>query len=215
LDSNQSEKSSKRRTAVMLDFISQFSLKSLHISDQPTFHHNNQVSESQIDHILCYLPTEDVIKINFKEILCQKVNSSNLSSHDVVIGEMFLPKPIQNNTQEPDYSNAYSDFKIQKPKWNISGMEGYKIQSAEVITELMNNFTEPSHIPALAEMCSKMLVLSAIQNFETTQPQKTPPLKKSPTFSSEHRQAYLKHESICRECRKAGRPGERSHPAKI
>ena len=105
LDSNQSKKSSKRRTAVMLDFTSQFSLKSVHISDQPTFHHNNQVSESQIDHILCYLPNEEVIDIKLKEILCEKVNSSNLSSHDAVIGEISLPKPIQNNTQEPVQSS--------------------------------------------------------------------------------------------------------------
>jgi hypothetical protein len=54
-----------------------------------------------------------------------------------------------------------------------------------------------------------------IQNFETTQPKKISKLKKSPSFSTEHRQAYLKHESICKEWRKAGRPNERYHPAKI
>ena len=63
LDSNQSNKSSRRRTDAMLKFKLQFSLGSVLLSDIPTFHHNNQSSVSQIDHILFYIPTnsEDVI----------------------------------------------------------------------------------------------------------------------------------------------------------
>jgi hypothetical protein len=66
----------------MVNFMSKFSLKSLHTNDEPTFHHNNQVSESQIDHILIFIPDQKKIDIKFEQILCQKVNSSNLSSHD-------------------------------------------------------------------------------------------------------------------------------------
>ena len=52
LDSNQSDKSSRRRTDPMKSFQSQLSLKSILLSDKPTFHHNNKTSVSQIDHIL-------------------------------------------------------------------------------------------------------------------------------------------------------------------
>ena len=54
-DTNQSKKSSKRRIAAMHRFIQDFFLKPVLISDDPTFHHNNQTSVSQIDQILYFL----------------------------------------------------------------------------------------------------------------------------------------------------------------
>ena len=69
-------------------------------------------------------------------------------------------------------------------------MEDYQSQSAKVITDLMNKFSEPSHIPALAEMCSKMLVLCAEQNFETKQPKRGSNKRNLPKFSAEHRAAF-------------------------
>ena len=199
----------------MVNFMSEFALKSLHTNDEPTFHHNNQVSESQIDHILIFIPDQNKIAIKFEQILCQKVNSSNLSSHDAVIGEIVLPLPKEDNQSEPDYTNTYTEFSVKKPKWNESGMAGYKAQSAQVISDLMDNFTDRAHIPALTEMCSNMLVISAIHNFETTQPMKTASRREFPKFSTEHKDAYMKHEQNCKEWRSAGRPIEKSHPARI
>ena len=102
LDSNQSIKSTNRRTDAMNVFKNSFLLQSLHIDNQPTFHHNNLVSESQIDDILCFIPKNAKLDIKFKDILCQKFNSSNLSSHDVVVGEICLPQPIVKPSLEPD-----------------------------------------------------------------------------------------------------------------
>ena len=127
----------------------------------------------------------------------------------------MLPLPKETELPETDYSETYTEFRVKKPKWNLSGMDDYKAQSSKVISELMDRFNEPSHIPALTEMCSNMLVLCAEQNFDTTQPKKCSKQKKSPKFSPEHRDAYLKHEVICKEWRKAGRPSDNSHPAKI
>ena len=56
LDSNQSEKSTRRRTEAMERFREQFSLKTILLGDRPTFHHNNGTSVSQIDHILYFVP---------------------------------------------------------------------------------------------------------------------------------------------------------------
>ena len=160
LDSNQSDKSTNRRTHSMLDFLDQFSLKSLHVNNQPTFHHNNQVSESQIDHILFFIPDTSCVDIKFKDILCQKDNSANLSSHDPVIGEISLPQFSDNSVSTCDYTQTYSEFNVVKPKWNESGMAGYQMQSAQLISDLLDKFDQPAHIPALTEMCSKTCLVS-------------------------------------------------------
>ena len=166
----------------MQDFMKTFSFKSLHIDDTPPFHHNNQVSESQIDHILCFIPEKAKLSITFEDILCQKINSSNLWSHDPVIGKILLPKPSDNHENEPNYTNTYTDFCVKKPKWNESGMSGYQFQSAQVISDIMDRFNQPEHIPALSEMCSKMLVLCAENYFEVTKP-KNVKLRSTPNFT--------------------------------
>ena len=72
----------------MTVFLNTFSLKSIHVSDQPTFHHNNQISETQIDHILYFIPQSSKVEVRFKDIFCKINNPSNLSSHDALIGEL-------------------------------------------------------------------------------------------------------------------------------
>ena len=66
----------------------------------------------------------------------------------------------------------HQDHPRRKPKWNESGMSGYQAESAKVISDIMVNFNQAAHIPALTEMCSKMLVLSAENNFEVSNPKK-------------------------------------------
>ena len=127
LDLNQSKKSTNRRSDAMIKFMKMFLLHSLHLDDQPTFHHNNQVSESQIDHILCFIPQKANLDIKLKDILCQKLHSSNLSSHDVVVGEICLPQPNDKLVKEPNYSKTYEEFNVKKIKWNESGVHGYQV----------------------------------------------------------------------------------------
>ena len=213
-DSNQSIKSTNRRTHAMDKFVSSFCLKSILLDDTPTFHHNNQTSETQIDHIYYYIPEENEVKVEFEEQLCLKNNPSNISAHDVIIGNLTIPiKSIHKS--DVDFSSSYSSFLVKKPKWSESGLPGYQAQTAHVLTEMFDRFNLPEHIPLLSEMSSKMLVLSAELNFETSSPKTTKLNKnKSPFFSKEHRLAYVEHESICKKWRVAGRPKEKSHPAK-
>ena len=75
-------------------------------------------------------------------------------------------------------------------------------------------FTLAAHIPALTEMCSKALVLSAQLNFDVTNPRKIPK-RNQPKFSIEHREAYANHEKVCTEWWLAGKPKEISHPANL
>ena len=75
LDTNQSAKSSRRRTDAMKQFCEQFNLKGVLTNSDPTFHHNNQTSSSQIDNILAYIPGKSSIEIS----LFKLDNFSNLS----------------------------------------------------------------------------------------------------------------------------------------
>ena len=109
LDSNQSDKSSNRRTVAMDAFRKQFSLKSVLVNNQPTFHHNNQTSTSQIDHILYHIPEYSEAKIELDKHLCKLENSQNLSSHDAILGRIEIQISCDTNI-EPDYSSSYSPF---------------------------------------------------------------------------------------------------------
>ena len=213
-DSNQSSKSTKRRSSAMNNFLAEFGLESILIDDKPTFHHNNQTSETKIDHIYHNFSMHSAAKISMHNHLCLKENPSNLSSHDVIVGKINLPH-IPLSKVEKDFSSTYTPFLVKKPKWCEAGMAEYQAQTFQVLQNLFNRFDQVEHIPALTEMCSKMLVLSAEQNFETTNPSNEDKKKKKyPYFSKAHRDAYKEHEIICKKWRSAGRPKEISHPAK-
>ena len=91
LDSNQSSKSSRRRTEGMDNFVKIFNLKSILPDDRPTFHSNYGQYYSQIDHILHFIPESANIKVTLEDFLCQLDNPSNLSTHDALIGTITLP----------------------------------------------------------------------------------------------------------------------------
>ena len=64
LDSNVSEKSTKRRYTSMNSFVNSHELNSIITSEEPTFHHNNKTSESQIDHV--YFSPSETLSIKLK-----------------------------------------------------------------------------------------------------------------------------------------------------
>ena len=103
---------------------------------------------------------------------------------------------------------------MSKPKWNESGIENYQEQTFNVLSELFDVFQGPEFIPALSEMCSKMLVISAEQNFNVSKPYLNKRKKQFPDFSKEHLEAYQCHEKVCKQWRAAGRPQSSQHPAK-
>ena len=103
---------------------------------------------------------------------------------------------------------------MNKPKWEESGLENYQEQTYNVLSDLCRTFQGPEFIPALSEMFSKMLVISAEQNFDTTKSLQNKKRKSLPAFSKEHIQAYNQHEKICKQWRTAGRPQSNLHPAK-
>ena len=183
-------------------------------SEEATFHHNNQTSESQVDHIYFYIPETSKVKVQFKDQLCLKENPSNISSHDVIVGEIVLPVAKVNNTTEQDHSSSYTPFVVKKPKWNESGREGYQHQTARVLQELSDKFNSTEFLPTLCEMFSKALVISAEKNFVTSKPNIKKSFQKLPYFSKEYKEAHAEHKRVCADWRKAGRPSDLTHPNK-
>ena len=213
-DTNQSDKSTLRRTNAMKTFQNQFCLKSILLNKEPTFHHNNQTSESQIDHIYYFIPGEAKMKVCMKEHLCQKETSQNTSAHDVIVGEIKTEMKEETN-KEPDHTKSYTEFKVKKPKWDESNLEDYQHQTFHILKELLDRFQLPENIPLLTEMFSNMMVLSAEQNFETSNPNRVKKINNHPYFSKEIVDSYKTHEKVCRLWRLAGRPCDNSHPAKL
>ena len=165
-DSNVSKKSSKRRQDAMRVFLDSFQLSSIMKNENPTFHHNNGTSESQIDQILIFIPEKSKIQIKFKEHLCLKDDPTNISSHDVIVGEVNILEPLE-ESEAQDYSSSYTPFVVKKPIWDASGMDGYQTQTERVLLELTTSYDKLEFVPTLCEMFAKALVMSAENNFET------------------------------------------------
>ena len=166
----------------MMQFQPQFSLKTILLNDSPTFHHNNQTSVSQIDHILYFIPDKSKVKVTLHKHLCKLDNSANLSSHDAIVGQIVLPS-VQESNSEPDYSSTYTPFIVSKPKWDDEGKPGYQKQSAEVLKDMIKQFNQPELIPIMSELFSKMLVISADNNFEHKKTKHKDSLKQDIFFS--------------------------------
>ena len=151
MDSNCSSKSTKRRQEAFNTFCQQFSLETILPGDVPTFHHNNGTSESQIDHIMTNKPNV----LTFSKQLCKLYEPANLSSHDAIIGVLNVPKHNARN-DSVNYSHTYESFVPKKIIWEEDKPE-YQQMLSKILMELMTNFDQPEHLPALIEMSSNMM----------------------------------------------------------
>ena len=70
-------------------------------------------------------------------------------------------------------------------------------------------------LPNISERIAKTLVTSAEQNFKTKSSNNIFGEMKNLQFLKEYNTAYIKHKQICDKWRKAGRPADKYHPAKI
>ena len=205
IDANTSKRSSKRRQEAFEQFKNEFSLETILAGDKPTFHHNNGLSESQIDFIL----TNKKALFTSCDQLCTKDEPQNLSSHDALVGNIKIPKQVEIN--DADYSDTYEAFLPKKIIWKENPI--YQEQTAEILNHLLSTFNEPEHLPALAEMSSNMIALCAEKHFDAKKT-RTSHKKESPRFSRELQAAYYLHKRNCKEWRKAGRPSSSNHPSK-
>ena len=84
-----------------------------------------------------------------------------------------------------------------------------------MLENLSNQFNSIEEIPILTELFSKVLVISAKNNFDTKIRRAYILPNQKQFFSSEHRDAFKKYETICRLWRKEGRPQSKDHPVRL
>ena len=169
--------------------------------NEPTFHHNNGISESHIDHIL----TNNINIVSFLQQKCKLEDSTNISSHDAILGRLKL-NIKQNKNEEKDFKETYTEFTPKKLK-----------MTAAILRNLLATFDLPEHLPSLAEMSSNMIAICAEKCFKSKSSQKwneNTHKRNTPYFSKSVRDAYKNHSKICNDWRKAGRPKENTNPAK-
>ena len=94
---------------------------------------------------------------------------ANLSSYDALVARVALPVE-KTQKKEKDFTSTYTPFIVPKPKWNESGLIQYQKETAKKLKDLSVEFNQPEFIPVLCELFSKILVISAERNFETTKP---------------------------------------------
>ena len=219
-DTNVSKNSTKRRANAFKTFTDMHEIKTIMTTLEPTFHHNNQTSESQLDHIYVFTPSMSKLNLKFSRLLCLKDDSSNLSSHDVIVAELSFPVIYVNNVEDKNESPSYTPFKVNKPQWMTLRKDEYQQQTAEQTNNLLTSYgLDSEFIPELCEMFSKSLVMCAESNSETKslnslKSHMKHEHKKYPYFSPEYRAAHKALKTAFQSWRKAGRPTDHSHPAK-
>ena len=211
LDANSSVKSSSRRQEAFFNFKQKFKLSTILPGNEPTFHHNNGISESHIDHIL----TNNINIVSFLQQKCKLEDSTNISSHDAILGRLKLNLK-QNKNEEKDFKETYTEFTPKKLIWE-SNIE-YQKMTAAILRNLLATFDLPEHLPSLAEMSSNMIAICAEKCFKSKSSQKrneNTQKTNTPYFLKSVRDAYENHSKICNDWRKAGRPKENTNPAKV
>ena len=94
-------------------------------------------------------------------------------------------------------------------------MAGYQTQSAQMLENLSTQFNSNEDIPMLSELFSKVMVISAKNNFDTRTPKSYKKPNQKSFFSIEHREAFKNHEKICKIWRNEGRPLNKDHPIRL
>ena len=209
-DTNCSDKSTIRRQNAMQKFMDKFSLQSLVSPMNATFHHNNGTSSSQIDNILYHIPNNVKAFMNMKKHLCNRVESSNISAHDVIVGEIDIE--IVTSSHDDRKPLIYSQFDPQKPKWDLENLEKYQKDSYEAVKVAFDTFKSSDETSLLAEAVSQCLVQCANDNFQSSRRTNYSQRNK---FPKEMIEAHAKHKVATKNWRDAGCPRDINDQANI
>ena len=158
MDANCSEKSTKRRKSALSSFCAKFNLRQ-HKSNKPTFHHNNQTSESSIDFFL--ISESERLKTGNILQLCTLENPLNMSSHDPLLCTTSVPLCIADNESTAKYSDTYIKFEQANIIWKETKLAQYQDLAGAVLTETLKFWNNPESIPHLCSLFPTLLVQCA------------------------------------------------------
>ena len=156
-DSNCSEKSSPRRIQSFHKFCKEQNLLKF-CQAEPTFHHSNGLSSSNIDYFL--ISQKHALKLSNIGIECNQEHSENFSSHEPVSANLQVVCPDQSTNQEK-YTHTYTDFEQPRIIWDEKYLESYQNISDKVLQDYESLFNSPEFIPLKCQLYSDLLVKSA------------------------------------------------------
>ena len=156
-DSNCSEKSSPRRIQSFHKFCKEQNLLKF-CQAEPTFHHSNGLSSSNIDYFL--ISQKHALKLSNIGIECNQEHSENFSSHEPVSANLKVVCPDQSTNQEK-YTHTYTDFEQPRIIWDEKYLESYQNTSDKVLQDYESLFNSPEFIPLKCQLYSDLLVKSA------------------------------------------------------
>ena len=164
-DTNCSEKSTPRRIRLYKDFCEKLDLFKAG-STLPTFHHNNSVSESNID---TFLISRNVMSMLGSVLVkCTLDEPLNFSCHDLLLSSLSLPAARQE--QGTTYADTYTKNMISKVVWDKSDIAQYQGHAGCLLSLAESSFPDSECIPIKCELYSKLLVNAALSTCEAKKP---------------------------------------------
>ena len=177
-DTNCSTKSSQRRIQAYNRMQRDLNLVSVS-PYQPTFHHHNGSSESNIDSFLVSKVYSS--KLSNPRTLCTLDNPENLSAHDPLVSTLQVKETVS-STGHSKYAHTYTKFDQLRVNWDNQDLGRYKHITAEVLSVYENMFPLPQHIPLKCELFSNLLVKCAELCLVTKYTDKNPKKSKKSSF---------------------------------
>ena len=157
LDANCSLKSTARRISGFSDFCEENNLLKICVSE-PTFHHNNGHSNSNIDFFLISNKSSPKLINIFSQ--CNQQHLENFSSHDPVLSTLLVACSGKTKS-ENYYSDTYTEFTRSRVIWDEANIDNYQTVAAQILQEYESFLPTPEFIPLKCQLYSELLVKSA------------------------------------------------------
>ena len=162
-DSNCSEKSSPRRIQGFKQFSDEHNLLKV-CNQEPTFHHHNGLSSSNIDYFL--ISSNCGPKLKKISLQCNQMHPLNFSSHDPVTAILAVPCAVE-VCKQVKHNHTYTEFSQTRVIWKEENIGEYQRLAAKALSEYESFFHTPEFIPLKCELYSELLVKSSEVCLET------------------------------------------------
>ena len=144
---------------------------------EPTFHHSNGVSSSNIDFFLI----SENITASITDIVsqCNLRHPQNFSCHDPLSASLCVLSPEIPKRKE-QYTHTYTKFEQARIIWNEEKIKDYQKLAGQVLADFEAFFPTPEFTPLKCQLYSDLLVKSAELTMDTKPVQSASKIRPSP-----------------------------------
>ena len=204
-DSNCSARATPRRLLGFQHFCEDHNLLKI-CSSEPTFHHSNGTSSSNIDMFL--ISRNRKSKLSNISLQCNQEHPENFSSHDPVMATLSVPSH-EITVRKEKYSHTYSEFTKSRVIWNENNLDTYQRTAGQILSEYEQLFREPDFIPLKCQLYSELLVKAGEICLET----KSPRIDKKVQHCPQVHHAWKHLQKYFKIWKKEGKPRAASNPS--